>query len=694
MGTIHPDVTNNHLRGYPGERAFLTPFLAGFDITWGRRRSARNTELSVYFLKPEAFIAETFGFSQEILLVFSEYPTLEARTIQAAEQFLSDDPGKGRVERLTYFLVSSTVDGNPTDWIRSYMAANHEARLVVAFSTSALSTSGGDNWFVRNRISEQLFSRDLFDFRLPLETDTYFFGREALLLDYLDAARRGENRGVFGLRKTGKTSFLFQLRKSLADKDIAGLYYDCKSPSIRQLNWEELLTDVCDRIWAALRRRGRFHVPKDRRRIGTAFSDLLALVPVGRRIVLIFDEIEYISPYARQDEHWRTQYIPFWQTIWAAQSQRRVLSVVLAGVNPNIVEIDRIEGIQNPLFGIVSSKYLQGLGLDEVRRMLHVLGRRMGLKFTDNATRYLHSRYGGHPLLTRLACSDVHQSHYRARTERPISVAERDLRATEDDRDANLIFYCRHVVSELQDFYPDEYDMLEFLSLGKVQDFLELASHPEYVNHLKYYGLIQDQSGVPVIAIPVVGRYVALDEARREGRQTILSVVPTHRRRSWLGRRLKMILEDVKEVERLARLSQQPELYGPNSVPDTHALIAQSVVDTEVQFRDFVGECHRCLVEGIENFGKSIGRNGYFWNDVRNAYPFLFEALHRITLYRHRTHHRQLSGSAETSYQKFLNRDLEGRNPTQVPESWFVLQQCVLDGLHSSLQCEISRLGS
>ena len=521
MGTIHPDVTNNHLRSHPEERAFLTPFLAGFDVTWGRRRSARNTELSVYFLKPEAFMAETFGFSHEILLVFSEYPTLEARTIQAAEQFLSDDPGKGRVERLTYFLVSSIADGNPTDWIRSYMAANHEARLVVAFSTSGLSTSGGNNWFVRNRISEQLFSRDLFDFRLPLETDTYFFGREALLLDYVDAARRGENRGVFGLRKTGKTSFLFQLRKSLADKDIISLYYDCKSPSIRQLNWEELLTDVCDRIWAALERRGKFRVPKDSRKIGTAFGDLLALVPNGRRIVIMFDEIEYISPYARQDKHWRTQYIPFWQTIWAAQSQRRVLSVVVAGVNPNIVEIDRIDRIQNPLFGIVSSKYLQGLGLDEVRRMLRVLGRRMGLKFTNSATKYLHSRYGGHPLLTRLACSDVHESHYRAGTERPFSVDERDLRATEDDRDANLIFYCRHVVSELQDFYPDEYDMLEYLSLGKVQDFLELATHPEYVNHLKYYGLIQDRSGVPVIAIPVVARYVALDEARSLRRRTI-----------------------------------------------------------------------------------------------------------------------------------------------------------------------------
>ena len=150
---------------------------------------------------------ETFGFSQEILLVISDYPSLEPRTIQAAEQFLFDDPGKGRLESLTYFLVSSMTKEDPVEWVRSYAAANHESRLVVAFSTKELRDHRDDAWYVRNRISRQLFTRDMFDYRLPLEKDTYFFGREALLMNCLDAARRGENRGVFGLRKTRENVF-------------------------------------------------------------------------------------------------------------------------------------------------------------------------------------------------------------------------------------------------------------------------------------------------------------------------------------------------------------------------------------------------------------------------------------------------------------------------------------------------------
>src|SRR5688500_5986401 len=106
MGTIRDDVRNQHLYSYSQEEALLKPFLQGFDITFGRRRRGYNAELSVYLLKPEPFMAETYGFSQEVLLVYSPFKSIEARSIQAAEKFLNEDPIKGRAEKLTYFLLS------------------------------------------------------------------------------------------------------------------------------------------------------------------------------------------------------------------------------------------------------------------------------------------------------------------------------------------------------------------------------------------------------------------------------------------------------------------------------------------------------------------------------------------------------------------------------------------------------------
>jgi len=353
MASIHDDVRVHHLASFPEEEPLLHPFLDGFDVTWGRRRTAKNTTLSVYFLRPERFMEETFGFTQEILLVYSAYPKMEARAIQAAEQFITDDPGKGRVEKLTYFIVSDMP--KVEEWVRSYMASNYESRIIVAFSSDELRASRGDQWYIRNRISSQLFSRDLFDFRLPLEKDTYFFGREDYLMDYRDAARRGENRGIFGLRKTGKTSFIFKLERLLKEEETQIHYYDCKSPSIRQLNWHELMSHVADDVAKGLDK--RFKPPKDVRRLAERFTELMHQIPEGLRVSLIFDEIEYISPFAIEDKQWATEYVPFWQTIWAAQSRHRRFSVVIAGVNASIVEIDRIAGIQNPLFGIVSYRH-------------------------------------------------------------------------------------------------------------------------------------------------------------------------------------------------------------------------------------------------------------------------------------------------------------------------------------------------
>ena len=690
MAQIQQEVRDYHLSQHPDEEKLLTPFLSGFDVTWARRRHGHGTELSVYFLRPERFMAEMFGFAQEIMLVYSPFPTLEPRALQASEQFLEDDPARGRVERLTLILVAEAP--NSEEWIKRHLASNHESRVIVAIDAKELRAATGNAWFIRNKLSDQLFTRDLFDFRLPLERDTYFFGRDDLLLDYRDAARRGENRGLFGLRKTGKTSFLFKLRRFLSSEDTKVIYYDCKSPSIRQLHWHELLEKIGQDIAAKLDR--KFKIPADNRRYAEVFTNLLSKAPEGERILLIFDEIEYISPFAIDDPHWKTEYLSFWQTIWAAQSVHRRVSVLIAGVNPSVVEIDRIEGTQNPLFGIVPHNFLTGLNAEEVRRMLRVLGKRTGLTFSDEATDYMFHRYGGHPLLTRLAASYMHKRAAASRTPRPVAIDPNDFRQTEDQRDGDLSFYCRHVVSELKDFYPEEYTLLEWLSAGRIADYLDFAHYPDYIRHLRAYGLIStDPLAPPRVILSVVGRYVALEEARREGRKTILRVVEPSERRQWLERRKRAILEDFTELERISESTGRASLFGPNSFPESHRFASVSVAADEASFETFINCCHRCFVESIEAIGKHLKKSNYFWDEIRVAYPSLQEALHRIRVYRHQRMHIKLYPSAEAALQRFLRQDLESREPTDVDDLWFLLQQATLDALFNSLQVELSRLG-
>ena len=51
--------------------------------------------------------------------------------------------------------------------------------------------------------------RDLFEYSSPLRTENYFFGREDIINELMQAKYTYQNCGIFGLRKIGKTSILY-----------------------------------------------------------------------------------------------------------------------------------------------------------------------------------------------------------------------------------------------------------------------------------------------------------------------------------------------------------------------------------------------------------------------------------------------------------------------------------------------------
>ena len=249
------------------------------------------------------------------------------------------------------------------------------------------------------------------------------------------------------------------------------------------------------------------------------FLMVVRAIPQSEIICIVFDEIEYISPLAKLDVHWEKDFIDFWQILWSIQSEVRRISYVVAGVNPYLVELDLINGIQNPVFGIVKASMITGMSNDEVHMMVKRIGKQMGLDFDDSGLDYLYKRYGGHPLLTRMACSYTNSKINQKTQSRPYKIDATFTRNMEQERDSELQFYCRHIVSELELFYKDEYEMLEMLARGNTADFIELGLEPQWVMHLKGYGIVKVNSkGRPAIQLPVLQRYVAADAARKQGR--------------------------------------------------------------------------------------------------------------------------------------------------------------------------------
>lgn len=550
MGSIRTEVTDNYLIEHSEDRDLLIPFLDGFHVTWAKIIKGYNTALKVFFLSPEDHYKESYGFENEVLLVYSPYDRMEPRTLQAIEQIFSSSPAKGRVETLNYFLISDSA--NVKEWLDSYISSRQETRIIVPFTKNEVINAKADNWFLRNKLNNHFFGRDLFNYSLPLAEDTYFFGRQSILMEYFDAIRRNENKAIFGLRKTGKTSLLFKLKRMCESEfNTSVFYYDCKLPHIRKVRWYELLKDIANEI----ANQYGFQNNPDYTEINASkyFYELIQNVyNKGHKICLMFDEIEFISFIAQKDKHWKEDYLEFWQTFWSCQSQFKCLSYIIAGVNPSVIEIDLIDGIQNPLFGIVPHKYLTGFNIDELKIMLKKLGKRMGLTFNQDVIIGIKNWYGGHPLLTRQACSTIN-SFLSEKHKKPITIDDKMFIDIRQLIDQELTFYSNHAISEIREFYPDEYFMLELLSTRQELDFKELSLDSNNIKHLCSYELIRRENNKLLINIPVIGQRVAMDSKKNDGRELIYPIINKDRRGIWLKRRIEEISSDINILEKIVQ---------------------------------------------------------------------------------------------------------------------------------------------
>lgn len=417
-------------------RNSLRPFSDfGFVPTWYRQRQAANTTLGIALLKPSAEIAERYGLDFEVTLALSTYASLEARTIQAINQVMSESPLKGRVEPTLFFLASS--DGHAVEWCTTYSSEQPESRIPVPFTIAELSSPTAGKTLVYDRLKHYFHALDRFRYTLPLQEDTYFFGRQDIVNKLRDAMFRSENVGIFGLRKTGKTSVILKHKRSIEiDGDRLLVLMDAQSPDVRSKRWFEVLKEVERRVCSHA---GIANAPLSADEdAATRFRRLMveAQKKRFRSIIIAFDEIEWITPgmALQEDQHWASDFFSLWQTFRSVQQTVTGLSLVIAGVNPRAIEVATFDRHQNPLFGIVASLFLSGLTPDESAEMVRKIGKVMGVHFDAEATGALYRQYGGHPLLTRQACS-LENDLSRAEADTfPIKVRESTLNKGTSDR--------------------------------------------------------------------------------------------------------------------------------------------------------------------------------------------------------------------------------------------------------------------
>ncbi|OJU59244.1 MAG: hypothetical protein BGO08_06315 [Altererythrobacter sp. 66-12] len=227
-------------------------------------------------------------------------------------------------------------------------------------------------------------------------------------------------------------------------------------------------------------------------------------------LLLIFDEIENISPGTAASDHWRAGNDPvyFWQVIrsFAQTTKKRSLSVCLVGTSPYILEESKINGIDNPAYLLAQKRFIPNLDFDETREMVARLGFFMGLDFDAAAVSKLHLSYGGHPFFTRQVCSKVHQL---TTSQRPKSIPLARIEQAQSEFAGQLESYLYEIVFNLKAYYPAEFTLLKsLLSEDKIEFGEYIREAPELVDHLLGYGLVVARDGVAEIAFDAVRKAV------------------------------------------------------------------------------------------------------------------------------------------------------------------------------------------
>ncbi len=476
------------------EQSIIRKLSSELFVTTGGRITLLKSEYRYFLVKPTPVFSEMFNIDRELLCVFSPYEVFEPRTLDAFSSAQDSLPDL-RVETVCKILISK--DKEISAKIESLLKVDPEQPIVIPFNYNELNGTY-DSYFLRNRFVNHFYSRDLFSFLSPLKKDLYFFGRSDLIQKLTSRHRSGEHTGLFGLRKSGKTSIVYAMERHLNHNNENVVSIDCESPSIHKLRWNELLLKLVKLF--KKEKKSKVKIDESPNRYTEKYAadnfekDIIKIFNSKKksRTLFIFDEIERISPRTGSSDHWAQgdDFLYFWQTLRGFyQRNTEVYTYLLVGTNPNAVEQPMIGKHENPLFASIPSQYVPSFTVKQVRQMVRKLGRYMGMQFDELIYAKLADDYGGHPFLIRQICSKLHD---HCNGDRPIIINKKVYEDVRSFSKIEIDHYLEMILQVLIDWYPDEYEMISFLAQGDVDSFNEFAmSHAGYTTHLIGYGLLQ-----------------------------------------------------------------------------------------------------------------------------------------------------------------------------------------------------------
>lgn len=521
---IHPDVDLETFK--PNEQMVINALSEALFVTnGGRVLTVGNCQYRYALVKPTEDYAVNFNLQREIPVIFSDYEVIEPRCLDVAAEVAKDIPSSLRLDRSCQIIVSQ--DRHVEETLGHLLRDSNLSSVVIPFSYEELISKEMTPNRILDRFRKYLFDADLFTTSQPIDNDVFFFGRRDFALDVATKCKSSSYLcGVFGLRRSGKTSMLFAIKRQLESTGCPVAFIPCQT-ELETLDWKQALFQVSEEIRKVLDIAPddiSLH-SSDEYEADTAnnvFTEDMTTMLQGRAtpVVLMFDEIEAITfGVGKESGPWYDgdNFIHFWNVLrgFCTRSSSN-LSIVVAGTNPMINEIPTIgqAGIANPMFQQLSASnqgsYLKPFDIASTKTMIDTLGGYMGITFDDSIPGKLVEDCGGHPYLIRMLCGYIYKYVRENQLRNPtfmVSKAVYETARSNFEKSSDAESFYMMILEILQRSYPREYDTLKILATNGDEQLFRVLDTPQIL-HLIGYGLVENNGERFAIRYDTVKRFL------------------------------------------------------------------------------------------------------------------------------------------------------------------------------------------
>ena len=489
------------------EKKIINNLSKVFYVTNGGSEFLLNTSTYRYCLvKPTEYFVHAFQLSREIVAVFCDYVNCEPRSLDAAPYVYRTIHAQLRLDRGCQILIchDNSIESKLANWLRD----NNVNQVVVPFTYDELMDAEFGAEKIQERFRKYLFDIDLFFTSMPIKNDVFFFGRRDLVHDIVSKCKNATNCGIFGLRRSGKTSVLYAVEKLLLQQSYKTVFVPCQG-KLKESDWRTALCVLAHYIADALENKKYQIDDSAYQSINREFpfeNDLDMLLQNEKKpLTIMFDEIEAITFGVNHEDDYENpwldgkSFIRFWDQIRGYQNKNpKKICVLVAGTNPMINEIPTIgKGSQvNPMFGQLSNSnqgaYLQSFTNEDTKNMVNTLGGYMGMTFDEYCIGKLTSDCGGHPYLMRLMCSYINRYIRSHVINRPLTITRAiyDKVEPEFEKSSEAEGFFLMILNILQISYLQEFNTLKTLALEGDSIVAQIKT-PNELQHLLGYGLVE-----------------------------------------------------------------------------------------------------------------------------------------------------------------------------------------------------------